>query len=90
MTTAQKRWVPAHICLQEEDTPCQTAPYPLQSTNTTMVERGNDDHQRIIIVQFQALVCYYDPMTDDCCPFHSVIMLDNGIGHEVGQVFREC
>jgi hypothetical protein len=33
--------------------------------HTAVVERGNDDHQRIVIVQFQTLVCYHDPMTDD-------------------------
>ncbi|PMD60239.1 uncharacterized protein K444DRAFT_399505 [Hyaloscypha bicolor E] len=33
--------------------------------HTAVVERGNDDYQRILIVQFQTLVCYHDPMTDD-------------------------
>src|SRR6266487_542335 len=61
-------------------------PSPLKSNDRRGVQRTDDGHQGIIVVQFQTLVCNLDPVLDDNCAFLRVIVLENRVGHQVGQI----
>lgn len=68
-------------------------PRSMQPGDGSRVQRGENRPERIVIVQFQALVGNLDPMFDDGCAFLDILELQNRIRHQIRQVvehFNQC